>query len=254
MSMSRWVLAAVSALIASGAWAGDKSPDNATSMIETVAARKQIKYWKELDHATTWAKMEQDVYRIEGRPGLPPADVAREVDGIWRRLLAASPVPGDPTLYVADCGDRTAESLLTGATRICWGYLRDLQTQDQVAAVLGHELAHLILGHTKSGRGRGTGFAFLNGLYGLAVMGSMVASGGAATPFYATLVGGNNTLAVPTGWLDRANQAEELEADRLGIDLFVKAGFNAGALAEVFEIEGKPCGVAKERTSPKFAL
>lgn len=253
MWLKRLGFASLAALLAPTAVAASGVPDSSVAVIDTIAKRKQIKDWKAFTQALTASRMEAEVYSVEGHPGPAPTVVQAEVESIWRRLLSASPVPGDPTIYVADCSDRTAESLATGATRICWGYLRDLQTEDQLAAILGHEMSHLILGHTRSGRSRGTGFAFLQGLYDLALVASVTTGGGRA-PFFATLIGANNALAVPTGWLDRANQSEELEADKLGIDLMVKAGFNASGLPEVFDLEGMSCGTPKQPTSPKLAL
>ncbi len=71
------------------------------------------------------------------------------LDGIGARLLVGSPVTGVPLrTYVTASEDYgAAKAFPDGAVGIPLGLLRQVDSEDELAFVLGHEAGHVILGH-----------------------------------------------------------------------------------------------------------
>lgn len=102
-----------------------------------------------------------------------------------------------------------------GGVILVWeGLLRAATTEAQVAAVIGHEIAHVILRHPKRSQQRRLATAI--GVAVLQASGSPLASGIAGQ---ATAVG---VTAINNGF----SQAQEHQADEMGLDLMVAAGYD----------------------------
>ena len=99
--------------------------------------------------------------------------------------------------------------------------LNDMHNADEIAFVIGHEGAHHILGHLDQQRQSANGGATLFAVLAAALGGS-ARSVDAATNIGAA-VGGRNY-----------SKKYELEADRLGAQMTVKAGFNPVLGADYF--------------------
>lgn len=152
-------------------------------MIAGLAKRGSMRTWAKYQPDTALSALKADVYSTEFAPGAAPVEVSAPINAIWTRLLQASPVASAPIIFVDDCSDRTAEALAAGAVRLCRGYLRVLQNQDQIAGIVAHEMAHLMLGHTDAARRRGSGFAVLNGLNDAAIVAVLASGGGRPRSF-----------------------------------------------------------------------
>ena len=129
------------------------------------------------------------------------------------------------------------------------GLVRSMQSEDQVAFVLAHELSHVILGHTSSDVVKKTQQqALALTELGLAVGAQVRAAQGKGTGGMAhdarlkqqKQVLALNSLVLSPAW----TRGQEREADLLGTDMLVKAGYNPSAVDEVLaklaEVEADP--------------
>jgi predicted Zn-dependent protease len=119
-----------------------------------------------------------------------------------------------------------AFALPGGKIGVFTGLLKAAQTQDQLAAVIGHEVAHVIAGHS-------------NERYSEA---KLAAFGGAAaqavTGVDAQLLG----LASNVFFLLPHSRTHEAEADILGMDYMAKAGFDPHAAITLWQNMSKGGG------------
>ena len=131
------------------------------------------------------------------------------------------------TLFAEDMVN--AFALPGGYVGVYEGLLRVAEgDQHQIAAVIGHELAHVTARHAaeRVSRHQATGFA-VNVLGG--------ASGSQAT---AALLG----LGAQVGVLLPFNRAQETEADVLGLDYMARAGFDPRASVTLWENMARASG------------
>lgn len=123
--------------------------------------------------------------------------IIREVGGTWE-------------VQVFDSKEVNAFALPGGKIGVYTGLLKVAANQDQLAAVIGHEVAHVLAGHSAA-----------------RVSNQMatqlgVALGSAATGVSPDMIGmgANLLLLMPYG------RGDETEADVIGLELMAKAGFN----------------------------
>lgn len=168
------------------------------------------------------------------------------LDGIAERLLAASPVTGlDARVHVtSEAGYGQAAALADGVIGIPVATLRQVESEDELAFVLAHEIAHVLLGHHDLDWFAATRDSLVTtaeiGL-GLAVaVGSRFGEGeaiaGEAVKWL--LIAQGVTFATDRGLLPSWGREQEDEADLLGFDLLVRAGYNLqGAFDVVAKLE-----------------
>lgn len=101
-------------------------------------------------------------------------------------------------------------------------------TDDELAAVIGHEIAHALREH---GRERmSIAYAQQAGLLGLAVLaGSSKSQGAAAAGVQAAALGSSLFFALPN------SREQEREADRIGLELAARAGYNPNAAVSLWQ-------------------
>jgi hypothetical protein len=134
-----------------------------------------------------------------------------------------------------------------GEVHINLGVLAKAASEDEVAFILAHEVAHYLLGHgiNRDGSlraGRGTiNVARGASVYGITLAsrgGASVMAGGnrgAAVGLIAAVTAGEALIAIAGEVTDASySRTQELEADRLGLDLLIRAGYQPGATGSVF--------------------
>ena len=142
-------------------------------------------------------------------------ELNRLVDTIGRRLAAASDRPGLPwTFTVLDTPMVNAMALPGGYIYITRGMLERINSEDELAGVLGHEITHVTARHAAQQISRAQLAQF-----GM-VLGAVIA-GPEATQAYGQLAElGLNLL------FQRYSRGQESQADLVGTDYVARAGWN----------------------------
>lgn len=168
--------------------------------------------------------------------GAEQARVVADTMGIFRdaRLTAyvaqvgarvAAHSPRQDVTYVfqvVDTPDPNAFALPGGTVYVSRGLLALLESEDELAGVLGHEIAHVAAKHSVQRVSRAAPLGVVTGI-GAAVTGIV-------SPMLGDVVAGlggaaNAAMLAPYG------RAQELDADRLGAKMAAEAGYDPAALA-----------------------
>ncbi len=146
------------------------------------------------------------------------------VDRVGQRVAKQSHRPElDYTFKVVNDSSPNAFALPGGFIAISRGLLVNLENEAQLAAVLGHEVAHVTARHSVQGMQRGT------------LLNATVAILGGVAGDYGQLV--NQVGGVTANLIDKSySRDQESESDRLGIDYMVKAGYSPQGAVELQEI------------------
>jgi|GEM_PF-238432 len=169
------------------------------------------------------AELERRVERSLGvlREGAA-AELVREIGA---RVAAASPREGVAYRFaIVDREQPNAFALPTGRIYVSRGLLALLDGPDELAGVLGHEVAHVAARHAE-GRARQAVAATV-----LSTLSLLAAGLGASTPYDAALAG-PAAQAAAAGALAAYSREQEREADELGEALAAAAGYAPGGLA-----------------------
>jgi predicted Zn-dependent protease len=164
-----------------------------------------------------------------------PAQVQR-VQAITKRLVAQTPAFRDDAakwpweVHVISIDEVNAWCMPAGKMAIYTGLIQKLNaTDDEIAAVMGHEISHALREHSREqiSRQMGTqmGIGLVGALFGIGELGQSIAGQVA-----------NVTLNLPN------SRQAEVEADRIGIELSARAGYNPQAAVTLWEKMGKVAG------------
>lgn len=169
---------------------------------------------------------------------LPDNDLQDAIDDIGWRLVndsVANDTPWQWDFHVLD-DDQTvnAFALPGGQVFITSALLYQLETEDEVAGVLAHEIVHVLARHSAQ---RIAKSELTNGLIGAVG----VASGDANTTQAAAVIG--QLINMQYG------RDDEIQSDTLGVCLMVSAGYDPDAMVEVMQVLAEAGGGARQ---PEF--
>lgn len=156
--------------------------------------------------------------RLRGRAEARFAEQKRSVERVGQRLLEA--IPGHPNVqFVIVNGDPSINAGATfGQVAITSGMLSFVRSDDEMAVVLGHELAHIEQGHV------------LKGAVGNLALNVLAIVIEARAPGAGQAAGGIGQL-----FLNHYTQTQEREADEVGLGYAYAAGFDPRPAVDVQE-------------------
>ena len=159
-------------------------------------------------------------------PELTDAAVTSYVRGVARRLVQVAPGPKYPYSFsVANYREINAFALPGGPVWIHRGVLQAATNESQVAGVLAHEIAHIGQRHAADQLTKATVANLGLGLLG-AVLGN---SGGAGAAQMAAGFLANSAFL-------KFSRDDESEADRVGLQILTRAGWDGRGMVELFEV------------------
>ena len=143
-----------------------------------------------------------------------------QLDRVARRLLQAIPAQQRPKVQFALAANEN--SINAGATfgqiMVTEGMMRMVRSDDELAMIVGHELAHITQGHVTRGAVNNT------------ILGIGAALANVVVPYSGQIAG-----AVGQMFLNHFNQDQEREADQIGLRYAFEAGFDPNAGPRVME-------------------
>lgn len=199
-----------------------------------------------------------DYARAEGLGIVPAATFQKYLNSILARLLAASPVRGVPArVYLRATADWGAKTTADANIFVSLGTALRLDNEDEAASLLAHEASHAILNHTSSDALRSTQERVIQvSLLALAIRDAIKdkpqtsASGDDAHLKEQAAALLLNTLVLSPTW----NRGQERDADRLGADLMVRAGYDPqAALSLLRKQQEMEAGQASDPTADALA-
>ena len=187
----------------------------ASAQISLVSVEQEIEIGRRLD-AQARAEM----------PELRDARLLSYVRGIGVRLVRHAPGPKYPYSFtVVDYREINAFALPGGPIWLHRGVLHAAGNESQVAGVLAHEVAHIAQRHAA---GQLTKTTMAN--WGLGLLGAVLGNGAGAGA--AQLAAG----FLASGVFLKFSRDDEREADRVGLQILRRAGWDPRGMAELFEL------------------
>ncbi|MDO5656655.1 MAG: M48 family metallopeptidase [Flavobacteriaceae bacterium] len=179
-------------------------------------------------------------YMIQQSGGLlQDAEIQQYIDQIGAEIVHKSDASKTPYVYefhvLADPNMVNAFAMPGGQIFITAGLLKRLENVDQLAGVLGHEVAHVVARHSAQQMAKQN---LTSGLVGAAG----VVGGDMNSAQYAQMIA--NMVNMKYG------REDELESDELGVRFMVQSGYNPTALIRVMEILDEASG---GQAPPEFA-
>jgi predicted Zn-dependent protease len=159
-------------------------------------------------------------------PELKDTAVIAYVRGMGSRLVQHASGPRYPYSFsVVDYREINAFALPGGPIWVHRGLMQAASNESQVAGVLAHEIAHVARRHAA---GQLTKATMAN--WGLGLLGAVLGNSGGA--------GAAQTAAgfLTSGVFLKFSRDDEWEADRVGLQIMQRAGWDARGMIELFEV------------------
>jgi beta-barrel assembly-enhancing protease len=156
------------------------------------------------------------------------AQLQSYISQVGQKIAKASHTPNEHFEYAA-LNDKAvnAFALPGGYIFITKGMLEQLNNEAQLAAILGHETAHVTAHHSATAMGQQIGFELI-----------LSTIGATKTPQTVQQVAQISTELAGLKY----SRTHENEADSVGLDYMVKAGYNPIGMAQTMEILQKQSG------------
>ena len=185
------------------------------------------------------------------------------LNDIGARLLAGAPITGAPVrFYVTASEDYgTAKAFPDGPVGIPFGLLREVASEDELAFILGHEASHVLLGHHDSdwfqsmNQNLVTAAEMALGL-GVALSEKLGQGGFAQDAAKIAVIAAGALFVADKGLFPSFTREQEDEADLLGLDLMIGAGYNSQGAFDSFgklqvweaKVAARPSEQAQQRS------
>jgi predicted Zn-dependent protease len=144
------------------------------------------------------------------------------VNAVGQRVARASDMPDVEWHFtVLDDGSINAFTTGGGYVYVFRGLLAYMNSEAELAAVIGHEIAHVTKKHPSKGQGRSI-------LANILAIGAAVMTGNAAVADMASIGA--------SAWVQGYGREAESEADRVGMVYMTRAGYDPRAMRAMFEV------------------
>jgi predicted Zn-dependent protease len=230
MYRARLLIAAVIALVAIFGYLGSTSENPLTGEKQRVAMTP------EQEIALGYKSAPQMAQQMGGlsQNAKAGARVKRVGEALVARSLASKSGYKYSFHVLADARTVNAFALPGGPIFITEGLLRQLKTEGELAAVLGHEIGHVIARHSSE---RLAKQQLTQGLVSAVVLGT----GDYSTAQIGQMVGGMINM--------KYGREDEIESDRLGLRVMAEAGYDPRAMIRVMEVLAQASGGSRQ---PEF--
>ena len=156
------------------------------------------------------------------------AGVNRYVADVGSRLAASSHRADMPYRFQAvNANNVNAYAFPGGSIAATRGIMVEMESEDQLAGLLGHEIGHVNARHFAERQAKGTLVELLSAT-ATVVAGSKNAQYGELAQMVGSLGGG--------ALLAHYSREDEREADALGMEYMNRAGYNPGGMADLMEL------------------
>jgi len=165
-------------------------------------------------------------------PLIEDIQVVEYIEALGSRLAVNidSPENHEFTFFVVNSASINAFAIPGGFIGFNSGLIDAMNNEDQLAAVVGHEIAHITQRHHARSISSGTRSRLTTAF---AVLAAVLIGQSNPQAGQAALAAG---LAASQQSLINFTRANEYEADRVGIEILAGASYNPAAMAEAFEI------------------
>lgn len=171
---------------------------------------------------------------------LPHREVQNLVTRVGMKMARASERPNLPWEFnVVDSNEPNAYALPGGKLSITRGLISKMESEDQLASVLGHEIGHVTARHSVVSASRSQLLGLLLGVGGAVLQTQGVPGAGAIE-----LAGQVGAALLTTKY----SRDQERQADELGFKYMTAAGYNPRAFVETMQI----LAAAAQREPSKF--
>lgn len=206
--------------------------------IERIAAD-----WNQPVRGQPHQSMSLALERSKGFGLIPDAELGNYVNGVLRRLAERGlQRPVNMRAFVTASSGLDALAAPDGGIFLSYGLIRNFESEDELAAVLAHEMAHIVYAHHDTDW-------FVKSQYQVLAVTSLAREAGqdllkntpagAAPGIEKWLQLSAIALRVSEAVLNPAwTREQEDEADRLGMDILIRAGYNPEALVSVLQKMG----------------
>ena len=203
-----------------------------------VTGSRELKLIWESQEIATGEQHYREARRSEGGDFTADATVREYVSEVGRRVAAASSRPELPYQFtVINSSEPNAWAMPGGKIGVTRGLLVQLESENELAAVLGHQIAHAAARH-------GTKVLERNAAKRLAVTGAILATAFVGVPAIPLIALLDPDGASTRRLLDRRRSIdEEIEADLYGMKYMKAAGYDPHAAVEMrsrlLQLEGE---------------
>lgn len=154
------------------------------------------------------------------------SELTRWVRAVCERLAAQSERPEGPwSFHVVDTPDPNAFALPGGHVYVTRGLLALVNSEDELAGVMGHEIAHVTHRHSSKRIGAAVATSPITIATGIAGFATSIVS-----PSLGNAVAGSGQLLTKGLVLAPYSRSQETEADEVGQTLAARAGYDPGGL------------------------
>jgi predicted Zn-dependent protease len=204
--MSRIILVLIMSSLASA---------NLAAQFSLVSVEQEVEIGRQVN-----AQLRRDM------PELRDAEVTSYLRSLGGRLVPHASGPKYPYSFsVVDYREINAFALPGGPIWVHRGLMHAASNESQVAGVLAHEIAHVAERHSATQLTKATMASWGLGLLG-AVLGSSVGAGAAQTA----------AGLLTDGVFLKFSRDDEREADRVGLEIMRRAGWNPRGMVELVEV------------------